>query len=411
MKVAIVGTGISGVTLALRLQQLGIETTLFAERSPDELRQSRIDNLVARFPATRERERLLGVAHWNEVEPSLARGIDVSVTGTPVRFSGHVDEPSQAVDFRVYLSQLMEDYSERGGDLQVETLPASEPELRASTADHDVVLVAAGRAAPVARELFPIRFDRTPYQAPQRRLLGGLCTGITHPRPAVSFNIVPGTGEIFCQPMLTASGVVSSFLIEAIPGGVFEPITHIDPDDSVTLASALRTLLIAHAPVLAERIEPAGIQLLGPRHTLAGAITPTVRQGFARLTDGRLALAIGDAWILNDPVLGQGANIGSHCAWVLAHALAAEPDLDDTFAERIEHELWAFAGPITALTNAFLQPPPPHMLDLLAAATANQLVADAFAAAFADPVKLAHTLLRADTTAAFIRSRCSPVPA
>ena len=412
MRVAIVGTGISGVTLALRLQQLGVDTTLLAERSPAEQREGRIDNLVARFGPTRERERLLGVAHWSNVEPSLSRGLDVRVTGTPVGFRGRVDDAVQAVDFRVYLSRLVEDYAARGGTVMTGPLPVDESELRERTANHDVVVVAAGRAAPVAAELFPVRDDRTPYRAPQRRLLGGLCAGVRHDAPlVVSFNIVPGAGEIFCQPLLTATGVASSFLIEAVPGGPLEPITRHDTGDPASLASALVDVFDEHAPAVAARVDRECFALLGPRHTLSGAITPTVRRGWATLADGRLALAIGDAWIVNDPILGQGANIGSHCAWAVAQALAAGAEPDEALGRRIEDELWAFAGPVTALTNAFLQPPPPHVFELLGAATEHQAVADAFAAGFADPVKLAHTVLRPAATSELIAMATQLIPA
>lgn len=392
MNIAILGTGISGVTLALRLQQLGVDTTLFAERSPDELRTGRLENLVARFPATRERERLLGVSHWDD-ERTLTRGIDVAVVGTPLQFAGRVHAPAQAVDFRVYLSRLLEDYAARGGELRVEPGAMDPHDLCARTAGHDLVVVAAGRGSDLGT-LFPVDPRRSPYRIPQRRLIGGICTGIapTDP-PVVSFNIAPGAGEIFSQPILTTSGVATSFLIEAIPGSPLERITHHDTADLNGLAAALLDVFDEFAPALANRIDPRTFELRGTNDVISGAITPTVRQVSTRLSDGRLALAIGDAWTLNDPVLGQGANIGSHSAWILAQSIAANPPLDEAFAQHIEDELWSFAGPITALTNAFLQPPPPHILDLLAAATADQSVADTFAAGFADPVMLAHTLL------------------
>src|SRR5262245_857703 len=62
--VGIIGSGYSGLTLALRLQQLGVSTTLYAEATPDAMRRARLANTVGRFPRTLERERLLGVDHW-----------------------------------------------------------------------------------------------------------------------------------------------------------------------------------------------------------------------------------------------------------------------------------------------------------------------------------------------------------
>jgi hypothetical protein len=192
-------------------------------------------------------------------------------------------------------------------------------------------------------------------------------------------NLVPGAGEIFAQPFVTAAGVVSALLVEAVPGGPLEPATRLDPGrDLGGTAATLVGLFERYAPALAARVDARRFSLLGPRDWLAGSITPTVRRAWAHLRDGRLALALGDAWIVNDPIVGQGANIGSHCAWLVAQTLAAAPDPDEGLGRHLEQEMWRFAGPVTALTNAFLQPPAPHVADLLSAASAHQGVADAF---------------------------------
>jgi 2-polyprenyl-6-methoxyphenol hydroxylase-like FAD-dependent oxidoreductase len=406
MRVAIVGSGISGVTLALRLQHLGVDATLLCDRTPDEQRAGRVANLVARFPATRDRERQLGVAHWDTVPPCASQGIDVDVVGTPLAFFGRFDRTAQGIDFRVYLSRLVEDYLARGGRIEVGPLPATPTDLVARTGGHDVVVVAAGRSSGVAGDLFPVRTDRSPYTRPQRRLLGGLYDGVaaTDP-PAVCFNLVPGVGEIFQQPFLTDRGVFAAVLVEAVPDGPLDPITRFDvAADRRTFAHALLDVLDAYAPKLAGRVDAARFGPIGPLDVLQGAITPTVRAGWAPLPDGRFALAVGDAWIVNDPITGQGANIGSYCAWRMADALHAVGGVDAAFACDLEDELWSYAGPITAWTNALLQPPPEHIVEVLGAATAHQSVADAFANGFADPVRFAAALATPEAAAAFVRN-------
>jgi 2-polyprenyl-6-methoxyphenol hydroxylase-like FAD-dependent oxidoreductase len=404
MKVAVIGTGISGITLALRLQQLGVETTVWSERSPAERRAGPLENLVARFPATQDRERELGVDHWDDVAGAASLGIDVDVVGTPLGFHGRLERPARAVDFREYLSRLTDDYVERGGVLRVETLPATALELSTRTTGHDIVVVAAGRGAGLVRALFPVRSDRSPYAEPQRRLLGGVYRGVEpSDPPAVCFNIAPDAGEIFQQPFVTAHGIAAAILVEAVPGGPLDHLTRIDNATDVESAAAVLYRGIEEfAPRLAGRIDPQTFGLLGPLDVLSGAITPAVRRGRAQLPDGRVALAIGDAWVVNDPITGQGANIGSHCAWHMAAALTRCSRVDNSFAERLEDELWSFAGPVTGWTNAFLRPPPPHVLDVLAAATAHQSIADAFAQGFADPVRLASQLATPNAAAAFV---------
>jgi len=388
-RVAIIGAGISGMTLALRLQQLGVPTTLWSATTPEELRASRVTCFVARFRATIEREQVLGVDHWAAVPGYTSERMRLDVVGTPLGFEGRPTHPVRAVDFRLYLSQLLEDYVDRGGDVVVGPLPSTLDDVVDRTHGCDAVVVAAGRAC----ELFPVRRDRSPFTTPQRLLLGGLFEGVRQTEPvSFSFNVVPGAGEIFQQAFLTERGVVSAMLVEAIPGGVLEPITALDVvHDATAFADAIER----HAPALAPQLDRRRFRALGERHVLRGAVTPAVRESSLALPDGRVALAIGDAWITNDPITGQGANLGSHCAWHLADALATCDAADLDFAARAGDELWAHAGPITAWTNAFLQPPPPHVMEVLAAATADQAVADRFTDGFADPLTFALSFLGA----------------
>ena len=92
-----------------------------------------------------------------------------------------------------------------------------------------------------------------------------------------------------------------------------------------------------------------------------------------------------------------------------ADALAGADQFDLSFADAVENELWSHAGPATAWTNTFLQPPPPHVLDLLAAAAANQRVADAFANGFADPATFAMMLSTPESCATFVKNITQPV--
>lgn len=104
--------------------------------------------------------------------------------------------------------------------------------------------------------------------------------------------------------------------------------------------------------------------LTRPLDLLQGALTPVVRQSWAALGDGRHALAIGDAWILNDPVAAQGANLGSRCAFALGEAVAGGGPYDEPFRRRVAGLLWAAAEVPTTLSNAVLAAaPPPQLLD------------------------------------------------
>src|SRR5262249_22169778 len=60
----IVGAGVAGLHLALYLQKHGVPVTLYAERSPDEVRAGRLLNTQALLGAARARTVALGVNHW-----------------------------------------------------------------------------------------------------------------------------------------------------------------------------------------------------------------------------------------------------------------------------------------------------------------------------------------------------------
>jgi hypothetical protein len=397
-RIAIAGAGISGLTLALRLQQQGVGTTVYSAQTPDQIRSGRLLNLVARFEPTLARERQLGVNHWDFPDFAMF-GADVSVVGTPIAFWGALPQPARFVDFRIYLARLLEDYAERGGHIVIVRAPVAEA-VRHSDA-YDLVVVAGRRES---SDLFPRDPSRSPYDRPQRVLCAGTFRGIAFPEPlGLSFNISPGAGEVFQSPVFSFDGRVSGVLFEGIPGGPFEPLVHMSyAEDPASFERQVLELFRVHAPSIYQRVDEAEFGLTRPVDLLQGAITPTVRRAWTRLNSGRFAVAVGDAWIVNDPITGQGANLGSHCAWVLAESIVDDAVYDELFCRQVEERMWKMAGPVTEWSNAFLQPPPPHIVDVLASAAVDQAVADAVVGGFADPQAMWRRLATRQRAAAFL---------
>jgi 2-polyprenyl-6-methoxyphenol hydroxylase-like FAD-dependent oxidoreductase len=91
-----------------------------------------------------------------------------------------------------------------------------------------------------------------------------------------------------------------------------------------------------------ERIDHAGFQLMGPRDLLQGGLTPVVREDYVRLSNGRYALAMGDARCVVDPVNGQGANSASYSAEVIGRAIVEDYAFDERFCQRVARERQAF---------------------------------------------------------------------
>lgn len=395
--IAIIGAGISGLHLALRLQEAGMDTTLYSERTPDQIAAGRPANLVARFEHTRARERALGVAHWESPDHGMFT-VRLEVAGDlPLGFTGHLHRPASNVDFRVYLPQLLADYTERAGQVVVGV-----PDISATSLRHDLVVVASG--ARTATTLFPRDPARSPYGAPQRMLCAGFFRGIAATEPmGLHFQLCPGAGEIFVNPFLSITGQAHALMIEAVPGGSLEPLTHRDhAADPRGFDRAVLDVLTRFAPAVRDRVDDREFGLTRPIDLLQGAITPTVRRGWAELDTGRCAIAIGDAWVLNDPIVGQGANLGSHSAFVLADMILAGPPYDSGFCRAAEARMWEFARPVTEWSNAFLQPPPPHAVELLAAAAQHPRVADAFVDNFNDPPAMWHVLSSPEHTSAWL---------
>lgn len=271
---------------------------------------------------------------------------------------------------------------------------------------HDLAIVASGRGSLAG--MFPRVPERSPFTEPQRRLFAGLFRGIRFPeRLGMTFQLVPGHGEIFENQFLTAGGLVNGLLMEAIPGGAIEIVTRLRyEDDPRVFNRAVLDVLRENAPVVYERVDPETFGLIKPLDMLQGAIVPTVRRGVAPLGDGRFALALGDAHVTNDPVLGQGANAASRAAWALGEALADHAArggaFDEAFCTEVEARQWELLRPVTEWTNAFLQPPPPHALQYLAAAAKNKVIANAFAENFDNPKRQWEIFSSPESTSTFI---------
>jgi 2-polyprenyl-6-methoxyphenol hydroxylase-like FAD-dependent oxidoreductase len=99
-------------------------------------------------------------------------------------------------------------------------------------------------------------------------------------------------------------------------------------------------------------------------------------------------MAVGDAWILTDPIAAQGANLGSRCAFILGEAISAGGPYGERFCRETEDVLWRAAEAPTILSNALLEPPTEPVVDLLLRASQDQTLADQFGRGFGEPDRL-----------------------
>ena len=401
--IGIIGAGVAGLQLGLLLQQCGITTTIYAERSAADQLGAQLPSLVARHDHTRERERALGVNFWDSAPSGAVGRISVGIAGEqPMGFHGDLERPAVVLDMRIYSARLMEEFAARGGRVVVGGLtPANVDRL---SAEHDLMVVSTGRGGLGA--MFPLIAEHSPYSAPQRQIMTAVFRGVAYPQPmGGNFVFVPGHGEIFVLPIYSFEPGLTGIGLEAVPGGALEPMARMRyEDDPRAFELAMLEILRRYAPAVAARIDPAAFKLSRPLDLMQGGLTPAVRKSYVQLGSGRFAMALGDTHILNDPILGQGANNASLAAWKLGEAICGAETFDERFCQMIEQQIWASVGPVTAWNNAMLQPPPQHMLEFLVAATMHQPVADTFVRYLSRPLTGWETLSNPERTAALLRT-------
>ena len=127
-------------------------------------------------------------------------------------------------------------------------------------------------------------------------------------------------------------------------------------------------------------------KLTDPNGILAGRFPPTVRKPVARLPSGALILGIADAVVLNDPITGQGSNNAAKAARIYLKRILdnGNKPFDGAWMQQTFDDYWAYAQFVTGWTNAMLQPPPPHVINILVAAQSKPKVGKAFVNGFDD---------------------------
>jgi 2-polyprenyl-6-methoxyphenol hydroxylase-like FAD-dependent oxidoreductase len=400
--IGIVGAGVSGLHLGLRLRQHDIPVTIYTDRSADQLAAGRLLNTVAHHHPTLQRERQLGVHHWDAADYGYACHHHHVGGPQPLVFRGDFASPSSGIDYRLYLPRLMADFEDRGGIIEIRGVQAAS-DLEPISEKHELLVVASG-GGPLAR-MFPRRVEKSPYDRPQRRLSVALFRGVAAAAPkGVSINVSPGHGELLELPILSFDGPVTALLFESIPGGDQEILTDLryeqDPQAfERTVLVKLRELY----PATFERVDPGAFGVTGPQDVLQGALTPVVRQDYAQLANGRFALAVGDAHTLVDPLMGQGANSASYSAWTVAEAIVEDLGFDELFCQRVARRRAGIVESISDWTNFMLAPPAPHLLAMFVAMSQNKAVADEFTINFGRPDRQWSILATPERTRSYLQ--------
>ncbi len=388
-KITILGGGQSGLQLACGLLQHGYEVSVVQNRDAEDVRTGKVMSSQCMFHDALQNERDIGLDFWGKECPTVD-SINFVVPSPEhagekaLEWNGLLDLPAQSVDQRVKVPVWMREFERRGGKLEIRDAGIADLEVYA--AGSDLVVVAAGKGD-IAR-LFERDASRSPFDRPQRALALTYVHGMV-PRAdhsAVNFNLIPGVGEYFVFPALTNSGPCEIMVFEGIPGGTMDCWKDV-AGPSEHLARS-RWILETFLPWEAARCR--NVELTDANGILSGAFPPTVRKPIGKLPSGRLVLGLADAVCLNDPITGQGSNNASKAARCYMDAIVAHGDqpYDATFMQDAFDAYWNYAQFVVGWTNAMLQPPPPHVLNIMGSAQAMPVLARRIANGFNNPPDL-----------------------
>jgi hypothetical protein len=399
-RIAIIGSGITGLAAAHGLLQAGLDVTLYSDRTAEEwMNESRPTGTAARFELALSYERELGLNYWDDVAPK-GEGVFLSfcpVLHNPlVTLAGRFQQPFQAVDVRLQSARWMDGFERRGGRLVIGKVTIER--LEGIAAAHDLTIVAAGRAD--LCNLFARDEARSSYQTPQRHLAMVTVTGCPATfnevafRP-VRFDFLGTDGEIFFIPYFHKdAGVAWNILVEAKPGSRMDRFEGVQDGEEVV--ERVRKIIGELFPW--DRDFVSRTKLADPLGWLVGKVTPTVRHPSATLASGRVLAALGDTAISYDPIAAQGANSGMKQARHLVGAIVKRGNMpfDEAWVDSTFEEFYReHANHAVTFSNLLLEPLTAPAKELLIAqygsngdagnVTAQQGIANAFVENFNDP--------------------------
>jgi 2-polyprenyl-6-methoxyphenol hydroxylase-like FAD-dependent oxidoreductase len=398
--IGIVGAGVGGLHLALYLQKHGIQPTVITDRTPEQYANVRLLNTVAHHSVTVARENELGVNHWDNPDWIYHHHDHFFGFPEPLQFRGAFSSPSRAVDYRVYLPRLMEDFLSRGG--KIEYCNIQDDDIPALVARFDLLVVSTGKGA--LGRMFAYRPEHSPFTQPQRLLCVGLYSGLKHEGPrGVTLSVSPGHGEMIVIPTLTFDGMKEALLMENIPGGDMADLVSLSyDDDPATFRQTMLDKLEKHHPTTYDRIDTHRFDLAQPLDLLQGAVVPTVRQTSVAFDNGRYAIALGDVHSVVDPMMGQGANMASYGAFVLGKAIVDADVFDARFCEKVDQARENRVLAASRWTNLMLQPPTAAVGRLIFTMAENRKLCDEFTENFNYPERQWDNLASEQRTHAWI---------
>ncbi|GAB2878907.1 hypothetical protein GCM10027093_12870 [Paraburkholderia jirisanensis] len=390
-RIAIVGAGQAGLQMTLSLLGQGHAVTLITERSAEDIESGYVMSSQCLFGTALKLEHEVAASQWDDRCPpitgiSFAMSDGASPSSKMTSWRGELASAAMSVDQRLKLASWLDLAEEKGAEIRCEV--ADIATLESLAASHDLVLVATGRQAELNR-LFERDAERSIFDRPQRALAMTYVHGLRAEESAegVSFNLIPGIGELFVMPAITHSGPCHIVVLEGVPAGPMDCW-----QDVVSAQQHLqRTLEVLRKFAPWELAGCKTLALTDSKGILKGAVTPAVCKPVGMLPSGRVVLGMGDAVLRNDPITGQGANTAVKCSQIYFDEIVrhgTQPFTAEWMSATFER-FWQNAGrDVTQWTHSLLSAPPPHIPLVLGAAAHSASLAGLIANGFDDPSTL-----------------------
>lgn len=382
--IGIVGAGVAGLHLGLYLVQHGVETTIYTNKTADEIKDGRILNSVSHLGNTKRLEKDLGVNYWDDHKYTYRRHYHYNGWSGD-RWQGDFAEDAAVVDYRIVLPAYMDAFEQAGGKFVYRDLSAGD--IQALSNQHDLVVVSTGKGEIGA--MFPKRPELSPYDRPQRKLAVGFWKGVPRREPnGVEVSIIPGVGELLALPMHSFTGEVMALLFESVPGGEQEQLTDLRyHDDPAAYRQLTLDILKKFHPSMYERVIEDEFKLQSDKDILQGGFPPIFREDYVRLPNGKFLISLGDLHMTVDPVQAQGANSATQSAREVGECILEDDVFDELFATKVARRRGERLEASTHWVNQIIaQPTPAHLGKLLDTCAHNQTLADEFSRNFNNPI-------------------------
>src|SRR5687767_11775550 len=175
-KVAVIGSGQSGLVAAHGLLKEGYDVELYSERSPEEhLERGRPTGTAVRFSRSLAYERELGLDRHHRAAPTM-EAVKMTICSHPAKqiltMCGRFGTSPLAIDLRLQSAEWMRDFTARKGRVVIERV--SSERIDEIARKNDLTIVATGKDGGA---LFARDSVRSPSDKPLRNLAMVNCAG------------------------------------------------------------------------------------------------------------------------------------------------------------------------------------------------------------------------------------------